>query len=225
MRDKRLLILALLVISPWAANADLIELEFEFDLDSGSQFEIGGVGSGLSIYRTANDFSQPFSIQDGDVLSITIRFANDRAIKLSNNSSAFGTGIETFQVEIIPVSPLLANTGNTVFEILGITGDSNGSIFSRNNGSAFGALIPIADGNFTDTSFSFTGLSVTHTVLSGMPSLTAFSLARLAISGGTAIEIVDAPSVSAWAAEEAQPHADAVLHPAQGSTGELSRSR
>lgn len=184
------LVLAVLLATP-SARAAIVDLSYEFDLEAGSQFDIV---PGHPIFRTSLDSSSSFSLMDGDTLNVAVSFANDKALRISNNASISSTGIETLGLEI-PLTGLGINGGDTVIDILQYAGDLTTTQFSSTGALASGQLSPRASGNVTDTFFDLVSLSFSYSVVSGLTSPTTFTSVRMVASGGSPIEVVSVQAV------------------------------
>jgi len=171
-------------------NAATINLSYQFDLDSGiSQFEIGGAGSGTSVYRTLFDTSQSFTIVDGDTVNIDVSFLNNKALLISDNVGSISTGTESIKLEM-PLTGLGVNYADTVVDITGYAGDVNGTQFSSFGLGSSGGIFPGTNGNITDASFVMTDFSVSFTVQSGITTPATFDSVRLAVTTGTVANVV-----------------------------------
>jgi len=176
------------IVTP--ATAATINLSYQFDLDGGiSQVEIGGAGSGTSIYRTLLDTSQSFTLVDGDTVNIDVSFLNNKALLISDNAGSISTGLENMILEM-PLAGLGVNFADAAIDITGYSGDVNGTQFSSLMLGANGGIFPGAGGNITDTSLVMTNLSVSFTVLSGIPTSATFDSVRLAVTTGTVANVV-----------------------------------
>lgn len=175
------------------SRGEVVHLSYVFDLNQGSQFEVGEVGSGVSVFRTLADTSQSFTLVNGDVLEVDVAFLPGQGALLLHNASNTSPGREIIGLEI-PNDELRSNGGDTTIDITGFSGDLISPQISFANARATGLLSPRVPTNITDTQFVLTQFSLAYTVVDGLNDPMMFDSVTLALAFGTPISVVPEPA-------------------------------
>lgn len=165
MRIKAILSLSAVVLALFAGavQATLITRDVVIDLET----------DGILFIQCWNDHDQyngGFNIEDtsfntGDTLLLNMQFANSQRMEFSNpGTNQLNSGIETMDFRIFMETPNQANyRASGFFTYVGVDGDllNNPTYWdSWNDGATVFQARSFPDMNLTDTSFSFSGISI-----------------------------------------------------------------